>query len=139
MSRPSEHTARFSTAIEDYLRAILTLTGEDGQTTVCAVAERLTVARASASQMVRRLVNLDLVHHDPYGVVGLTASGHAVAGEILRRYRLIESYLVTTLGYHPDDVAGDADRIEHAMSADLTERLAALLGAPDAATSAEMQ
>jgi DtxR family Mn-dependent transcriptional regulator len=138
MSRPSEHTPRFSTAIEDYLRAILTLAGEDGQTTVCAVAEQLDVARASSSQMVRRLVNLDLVHHDPYGGVGLTSTGQAAAGEILRRYRLIESYLVTTLGYHPDDVARDADRIEHAMSADLTDRLAAVLTAPDAATSAEL-
>lgn len=127
MSRPSANADRLSAATEDYLRAILTLAGEDGVTTVCALADRRAVARASASQMVRRLVSLGLVSHDHYGAVGLTDSGLATAGGIMRRYKLIESYLVATLGYDRDNVAGDADRIEHAMSAHFTERLADVL------------
>ena len=131
MSRPSATVAGLSAATEDYLRAILTLAGEDGMTTttVCALADRLAVGRASASQMVRRLADLGLVSHDHYGAVGLTAAGLANAGNILRRYLLLESYLVATLGYDPDTVASEADRIEHAMSPHLTERLADVLSA----------
>jgi DtxR family Mn-dependent transcriptional regulator len=117
-------------AIEDYLRAILTLARADGSTTICAIADRLSVSRASVSQMVRRLVNLDLVSHDHYGSVGLTLEGMSSASDVLRRYTLIESYLVTALGYPLEMGAAEADRIEHAMSHQLAERLAMILGAP---------
>ena len=117
-------------AIEDYLRAILTLAGSGGTTTICAIAERLAVARASVSQMVRRLVSLDLVLHDHYGAVSLTETGSETAEHLALRYRLIESYLVTTLGYCPTTVAAEADRIEHAVSPQLAERMASLLEDP---------
>jgi DtxR family Mn-dependent transcriptional regulator len=117
-------------ATEDYLRAILALVESDGTTSICAIADRLAVSRASVSQMVRRLVALDLVRHDHYGAVGLTPEGQASASVVLRRYSLIESYLVTVLGYAPEMGAAEAHRIEHAMSDQLTERLAVLLGAP---------
>lgn len=117
-------------AIEDYLRAILTLVGADGTTTVCAIADRLAVSRASVSQMLGRLVSLELVSHDRYGSVGLTLAGTASASDVLRRYRLIESYLVTALGYPPEMGAAEADQIEHAVSGQLAERLAMILGVP---------
>ena len=126
MSRTTTNGS-LSPACEDYLRAILTLAGEGGATTVCALAERLAVARPSASQMVRRLAELEFVDHDPYGAVRLSATGLAHARDILRRYELIESYLVTTLGYDPTTVATEADRIEHALSERLTARIAAQL------------
>jgi DtxR family Mn-dependent transcriptional regulator len=123
-------------ATEDYLRAILALVGADGMTTICAIADRLAVSRASVSQMVRRLVSLDLVRHDHYGLVGLTQEGLASASDVLRRFTLIESYLVNVLDYAPEMGAAEAHRIEHAMSDQLTERLAVLLGAPVATDAA---
>ena len=123
-------------ATEDYLRAILSLVESDGTTTVCAIADRLAVSRASVSQMVRRLVSLDLVRHDHYGLVGLTLEGTASATDVMRRFTLIESYLVKVLGYAPEMSAAEANRIEHAMSDQLTERLAVLLGATVATDAA---
>ena len=133
MSRPSVSPSHLTPALEDYLRAILTLVGAEGTTTICAIADRLAVSRASVSQMVRRLVSLDLVSHDHYGSVGLTLEGTASASDVLRRYTLIESYLVTALGYPPEMGAAEADRIEHAMSDQLAQRLAMILGVPAAA------
>jgi DtxR family transcriptional regulator, Mn-dependent transcriptional regulator len=130
MSRSCTNAGQLTPAIEDYLRAILTLVGADDATTICAIADRLAVSRASVSQMVRRLVSLDLVSHDRYGSVGLTLAGTASASDVLRRYRLIESYLVTALGYPPEMGAAEADQIEHAMSDQLSERLSMILGVP---------
>lgn len=127
MSRPCTNAIQRTPATEDYLRAILTLAGADGTTTICAIADRLAVSRASVSQMVRRLVSLDLVRHDHYGSVGLTLEGTASASDVLRRYTLIESYLVTVLGYAPELGAAEADRIEHAMSERLQRRIEAQL------------
>ena len=113
-----------SSAIEDYLRAMLTLAGANGTTTVRALAEKRAISCPSVSQMVRRLISLDLVRHDHYGSIALTASGAEAAERLHRRYQLMESYLVVTLGYSPTAVAVEVDRIEHAVSPRLLERMA---------------
>jgi len=116
--------SNISSAIEDNLRAILTIAGANGATTVRALADHLAISCPSVSQMVRRLVSLELVCHDRYGTVALTTSGAEVAEHLHRRYQLIESYLVVTLGYCPTNVAVEADRIEHAVSPQLLARIA---------------
>lgn len=127
MAKRSTSPDRLSTATEDYLRAILTLGGEDGVTTVCALAERLAVSRASASQMVRRLCDLGLVRHDPYREVVLTDAGIMAAEDTVQRFQLLKEYLITVLGYAEADASHEADQIEHALSERLKASIAAQL------------
>jgi DtxR family Mn-dependent transcriptional regulator len=80
--------------------------------------------------MVKRLSELGLLEHLPYKGVQLTAEGRRVALRMVRRHRLIESYLVEFLGYSWDTVHSEAERLEHAVSDTLVERMAAALGHP---------
>lgn len=115
---------------EDYLKAIYEL-GRDGDLAgTTAVAARLGIASASASGMLRRLARQGLVHVERYRGARLTARGRRVALQMIRRHRILESYLVTRLGFGWDGVHDEAERLEHAASADLIERMAAALGNP---------
>jgi DtxR family Mn-dependent transcriptional regulator len=80
--------------------------------------------------MVKRLSELGLLEHLPYKGVQLTAEGRRAALRMVRRHRLIESYLVEFLGYSWDTVHQEAERLEHAVSDTLVERMAAALGHP---------
>lgn len=117
---------------EDYLKTIyrLTSTGDPAATT--AIAEALDLAPASVSGMIRRLSDQGLVEHMPYHGVRLTKQGRRIALRMLRRHRLIESYLVAHLGYTWDTVHDEAERLEHAVSDGLVERIAQALGHPTA-------
>lgn len=126
---PSE--GEYTTSIEDYLKAIYDLSRADGSAAVSEVAVRLAVARASVSGMVRRLVEQGLVAHKRYQGLALTDEGERVALRLLRRHRVIESYLVTELGYGWDEVHEEAERLEHAASDELIRRMAAALGHPE--------
>lgn len=114
---------------EDYLKAIYALSAEAPASTT-QIAERLDLAPASVSGMIRRLSDQRLLDHEPYRGVVLTPAGRRVALRVLRRHRLIETYLVEFLGYRLDDVHAEADRMEHAVSDTLVERMAAALGHP---------
>jgi DtxR family Mn-dependent transcriptional regulator len=120
-----------TTAIEDYAKAIYALE-ERGGTAVStnALAERMGVTPASASAMVKRLDGLGLVTHVPYRGVQLTAEGTKVALEILRHHRLLELYLAETLGVPWDRVHDEAEVLEHVLSEELEELIAAKLGNP---------
>jgi DtxR family Mn-dependent transcriptional regulator len=121
----------FSSAVEDYAKAIYQL-GErsGGAVTTNALAERLDVTPASASGMVRKLDELGLVAHVPYKGVRLTAGGVRVALEMLRHHRLLELYLVQSLGVPWDRVHEEAEVLEHVLSEELEELIAAKLGDP---------
>jgi DtxR family Mn-dependent transcriptional regulator len=120
-----------STAVQDYAKAIYALEGRDGETvTTNALAERLGVTAASASGMVKRLGELGLVEHQPYHGVSLTESGQRVALEVIRHHRLLELYLVTSLGVPWDRVHEEAEVLEHVLSEELEELIAAKLGDP---------
>ena len=80
--------------------------------------------------MVKRLSEHGLLEHVPYKGVQLTADGRRAALRMLRRHRLIEAYLVAFLGYTWDTVHDEAERLEHAVSDTLVERMAAVLGNP---------
>jgi DtxR family Mn-dependent transcriptional regulator len=114
---------------EDYLKAIYALSA-DAPASTTQIAERLDLAPASVSGMIRRLSDQKLLDHQPYRGVVLTPAGRRVALRVLRRHRLIETYLVEFLGYRLDNVHAEADRLEHAVSDTLVERMAAALGHP---------
>jgi DtxR family Mn-dependent transcriptional regulator len=122
----------FSAAIEDYAKAIYTLETRAGGAAVStnALAERLEVTPASASGMVRKLDELGLVTHTPYKGVQLTAKGVRVALEVLRHHRLLELYLAEALGVPWDRVHEEAEVLEHVLSEELEELIAAKLGNP---------
>jgi DtxR family Mn-dependent transcriptional regulator len=115
---------------EDYLKAIYHLTVEGRPATTNELAESLDLAPASVSGMLRRLAEQDLVLHEPYRGVTLAPVGRQIALRMLRRHRLIEAYLVAHLGYTWDTVHEEAERLEHAVSDSLIERMAKVLGDP---------
>lgn len=123
--------AHLTQATQDYLKAIWSL-GEwsDGNVTVTALAERLGVRTSSASDGVRKLVDQGFVEHAPYGAIVLTTDGHAHAVAMVRRHRLLETYLVQELGYAWDEVHDEAEAMEHAVTDVLIARMDAKLGHP---------
>ena len=123
-SRPSE-------AIENYAKAIYALEQRGGgAVTTNALAERLGVTPASASNMVKKLDELGFVTHVPYKGVKLTEPGRRVALEVLRHHRLLELYLTESLGVPWDRVHDEAEVLEHVLSEELEELIAAKLGEP---------
>lgn len=120
-----------SSAVEDYAKAIYALqTRGGGAVSTNALAERLGVTPGSASGMVRKLDELGLVEHVPYKGVELTDSGRKVALEVLRHHRLLELYLAESLGLPWDRVHDEAEVLEHHISEELEELIAAKLGHP---------
>ncbi|MBA2764438.1 MAG: metal-dependent transcriptional regulator [Thermoleophilaceae bacterium] len=120
-----------SDTVQDYAKAIYSLSGRlDGPVPTSALAERLSVSPASASAMVRRLAELGLAEHERYGGVELTEEGEAVALGVLRHHRLLELYLTVHLDVPWDRVHQEAERLEHALSDYLVERIAAKLDDP---------
>ena len=116
--------------MQDYAKAIYTLEGEEGSATTTALAERLDVRPASVVGMVRKLVALELAEHEPYHGVHLTERGRAVALEVIRHHRLLELFLVESLGMGWDEVHAEAEVLEHALSEELEELIARKLGDP---------
>src|SRR5205814_9861767 len=90
----------------------------------------LGVTAASASGMVKRLNDLGLVEHRPYRGVSLTPEGRRVALEVMRHHRLLELYLVKSLGVPWDRVHAEAEVLEHVLSEELEEMIASKLGNP---------
>jgi DtxR family Mn-dependent transcriptional regulator len=123
---------RRSEAIEDYAKAIYALQRRagDGGVSNNDLAERLGVTPASASAMVKKLAERELVDHEPYRGVQLTPAGERVALEVLRHHRLLELYLAEHLGVPWDRVHEEAEALEHVISEDLEARIAAKLGNP---------
>jgi DtxR family transcriptional regulator, Mn-dependent transcriptional regulator len=120
----------FSTAVEDYAKAIFALEERDGTVTTTALAARLNVTPASASGMIRKLSELGLASHAPYRGVSLTEAGTRLALEMVRHHRLLELYLSESLGMPWDRVHAEAEVLEHVLSDDLEARIAAKLGDP---------
>lgn len=115
---------------EDYLKQVYLLGATGTAVSTQALAERLAVRPASVTGMVRRLAELDLLDHVPYRGVRLTERGRLVALEMLRHHRLLETFLVQSLGYSWDQVHDEAERLEHVISERFEDRIAELLGHP---------
>lgn len=120
-----------STSIGDYLKTIWLLARGGGEpVSTSAIAERLGVAPASVSGMLARLQERGWVTHERYRGVRLTGEGDREALRLVRRHRLIETFLIEYLGYGWDEVHAEAEALEHAISDRFTERLAERLGHP---------
>src|SRR5436189_3003103 len=133
MSVQQETEALRSSAVEDYTKAIYALqirADSEAAVSTNALAGRLGVTAASASGMVKRLCELGLVVHQPYHGVVLTDSGRRIALEVIRHHRLLELYLVESLGVPWDRVHEEAEVLEHVLSEELEDLIAAKLGNP---------
>ena len=117
-------------SVEDYLKAIYRLSPEGRPAATSDIARLLELSAPSVSGMVKRLSELGFLEHIPYKGVQLTEAGRLAALRMVRRHRLIEAYLVQFLGYSWDTVHVEAERLEHAVSDTLVERMAAALGHP---------
>ncbi len=115
---------------EDYLKAIYELEQRAGSAGTNDIAARLGIAPASVTGMIQRLSRLGLVESERYKGSRLSDAGRTAALQLIRRHRIIESYLVQRLGFGWDDVHDEAERLEHAASDELVTRMAAAIGNP---------
>ena len=120
----------YTRAIEDYLKAIYEIQQEHGKVATSTLAERLGVAPASVTGMIKKLADLRLVDHQPYRGVVLTDTGLKSALEVIRHHRLVELFLAKTLGVPWDLVHEEAHRIEHVLSEYLEDQMDVTLGYP---------
>lgn len=121
-----------SASNQNYLKAVWSL-GEwsDAPVTASTIAQRAGVRLSTASDAIRKLTEQGLLEHSPYGAVKLTERGHRFAVEMIRRHRLIETFLVEVLGYRWDQVHDEAETLEHAVSDFMIDRIDAHLGHPE--------
>ncbi len=118
-------------AVEDYAKAIFSLESRGTEpVSTNALAERLAITPGSVSAMLKRLVELGVTAHEPYRGVRLTEDGRRIALEVIRHHRLLESFLADALGMPWDRVHAEAEVLEHVISEDLEELIAAKLGHP---------
>jgi DtxR family transcriptional regulator, Mn-dependent transcriptional regulator len=122
-------TSTLSRSAQDYVKELYKLQA-GGRASTSALAERMAVAPASATAMLKKLAQLGLVEHEPYHGARLTPSGELVAIEMIRHHRLLEQYLSKTLGLPIDAVHVEADRLEHALSEELEAAIDESLGFP---------
>lgn len=123
-----------TSSVEDYLKQVLMIEQRDpgARASNGALASALGVSPASVTTMVKTLAESGLVDYEAYGGARLTASGRQLALHVLRRHRLIELFLVRVLGLDWSEVHEEAERLEHAVSDRVVERIDELLGRPEA-------
>ncbi|MCB7135385.1 metal-dependent transcriptional regulator [Cellulosimicrobium marinum] len=127
MDRPDDLTP----VAQDYLKVVWSAREwSDERVTTKLLAERMGVGASTVSETVRRLSAQGLLEHAPYGSIALTDRGRALALAMVRRHRLLETYLVSELGYGWDEVHDEAEVLEHAVSDLMIERIDARLGRP---------
>lgn len=121
-----------SSNVEDYLKVIYNLCAEAEAASTSAIAGALGIAAGSVTGMIKRLADQGLVEHVPYYGARLTATGERAAISLIRRHRILEMFLVQVLGYTWDRVHEEAEKLEHAVSDELIDRMAMVLGSPTA-------
>jgi DtxR family Mn-dependent transcriptional regulator len=120
-----------SAVVDDYLKTIYHHTEwQDRQITPSQLASELGLAPSSVTEMVQKLAAQGLVTHRPYGPVTLTEDGRRRASGIIRRHRLIETWLVQEFGYGWDEVHDEAEVLEHTISDRLLDKIDERLGYP---------
>ena len=127
----SEASSDYSMVVEDILKLVWSAeeAGRDGVKPK-DIGEHMGVVPSTTTENVQRLVRQGLVTHEPYGRVRLTEQGRAVALGMVRRHRLLETYLHEALGFSWDEVHEEAEILEHAVSERLLNRLDKVLGYP---------
>ena len=119
-----------SQSIEDYLKVIYDIQNTNGKVTTTSLSNKLGIAPASVTGMLKKLSSKKLVTHKKYQGVQLTESGKKIALEIIRHHRLIELYLKEALGVPWDQVHEEAEKWEHVLSEDIEDRIDEFLGHP---------
>lgn len=122
-----------SQSVEDYLKTIYKLESElpeDKGVSTSRLAEELSVASASVTNMLKRLSGLKLVEYESYHGTRLTEAGEKIALEIIRHHRLLELYLKEILGYSWDEVHDEAEQLEHHISEQFEDKIDELLNYP---------
>lgn len=118
-------------SVENYLKAIFSRQGDENRRVKTKeIADHLEISLPSVSGMIKGLAEGGLVDYEPYKGVRLTDVGRKMALRVIRNHRLIEVFLVQTLGYRWDEVHAEAERLEHAVSDRLVERIDAFLEFP---------
>lgn len=125
-----EELQQHSSIVQDYVKHIYLLQQDQGVATTVALAERLQKEPPSITAMLKKLADLHLIEYTRYQGARLTPLGEQIALAVIRHHRLIELYLVEALGYRWDEVHEEAERLEHALSSALADRIAAALGNP---------
>jgi DtxR family Mn-dependent transcriptional regulator len=120
----------YSKANEDFLKAVYLLQQDQDRVQTSLLADALGISAPSTTEMAKKLAKANLVIHEPYHGIRLTIAGERVALEIVRNHRLLELFLVQTLGYSWDEVHEEAEQLEHAVSDRLMQRIAEFLGNP---------
>jgi len=123
---------KLTISIQDYLKNIYELTENGESASTNALAKKLNISAPSVTNMVQKLASAKpaLVEYQKHQGVTLTKDGRKVALEVIRHHRLIETWLVQTLGYSWDEVHEEAERLEHVISEDFERRIAAAMGHP---------
>ena len=121
---------QLSPSVEDYLKGIYTLTERGDPASTSALSQTLGVQPASITGMIKRLATLGYVEHVPYKGVQLTENGSREALRIIRRHRILETYLQEKLEYTWSEVHQEAELLEHAVSDKLISRMAKVLKDP---------
>jgi DtxR family Mn-dependent transcriptional regulator len=122
-----------SQTVENYLKAIhlaQATVAPDALVPMGQLASALGVVPGTATTMVKALAESNLVHYEPYMGVRLTAAGEKLAALVLRRHRLVELFLVKILGMDWTEVHDEAERLEHAVSERVIDRIDEMLGRP---------
>jgi DtxR family Mn-dependent transcriptional regulator len=119
-------------SVQDYLKRIYELTEDGSPASTNDLARELNIKPASVTGMIQKLAaeKTPLVEYQKHQGVTLTPAGKKAALEVIRHHRLIETWLVQTLGYSWDEVHEEAERLEHVISEDFERRIAAALGHP---------
>jgi DtxR family Mn-dependent transcriptional regulator len=126
-----EIPARTQTVVEDYVKVIYSHTEwQPDAITPSALAARLGLAPSSVTEMVKKLAASGLVDHERYGAIRLSTEGEALALRMLRRHRLIETWLVRQFAYGWDEVHDEAEVLEHALTDRLLDAIDEQLGGP---------
>lgn len=127
----STATSTATTSVEDYAKTIYGLSEwDDATVTASALAKTLGVSNPSVTLMIRKMADLGLVDHRPYAPIRLSPEGRQLALAMVRRHRLIETWLVRELGYGWEEVHDEAERLEHSVSEKFVDRLDDRLGRP---------
>jgi len=128
---PEGNPRDLSTVAQDYLKVIWTAQEWSlEKVSTKMLAERIGVSASTASESIRKLADQGLVNHEKYGAVTLTEAGRRAALAMVRRHRLMETFLVRELGYSWDEVHDEAEVLEHAVSDRMLDRIDAKLGHP---------
>ncbi len=128
---PEKSDLTQSKSVQDFLKAVYALQPQMERVSTNALADILNVQAPSVTDMAQRLVTAGLLDYERYKGVLLTPEGEALALKVIRRHRLIELYLVTELGYALQEVHAEAENLEHAVSDQFIEAIAAKMGNPE--------